>query len=151
VRRFMNPEPIVVSPSLDLHRWVDDFVYRYHHRAFPVVSNGRLEGIVTTQALNRFPRGEWSQHTVGELMAKDLETFTVAADADAMEALAKLQRTGSSRLLVTEGDRLLGIVSLKDLLGFLNLKLELEGRDDIPPRHGDSGGGREKEATLVHH
>jgi len=30
-------------------------------------------------------------------------------------------------LLVTEGDRLLGIVSLKDLLRFLDLKLELEG------------------------
>ena len=38
-----------------------------------------------------------------------------------------MQRTGSSRLLVTEGDRLLGIVSLKDLLRFLDLKLELEG------------------------
>ena len=49
-----------------------------------------------------------------------------------MEALGKMQRTGSSRLLVTEGDRLLGIVSLKDLLRFLNLKLELEGGDGIP-------------------
>jgi CBS domain-containing protein len=36
------------------------------------------------------------------------------------------QRTGSSRLLVTDGSRLVGIVSLKDLLRFLDLKLELE-------------------------
>ena len=32
-----------------------------------------------------------------------------------------------SRLLVTEGDKLVGIVSLKDLLRFLNQKMELEG------------------------
>ena len=37
-----------------------------------------------------------------------------------------MQHTGSSRLLVRDGDRLVGIVSLKDLLSFLNLKLELE-------------------------
>jgi Zn-dependent protease len=41
VRRFMNANPIVVSPSLDLRHWVEDFVYRYHHRAFPVAANGR--------------------------------------------------------------------------------------------------------------
>jgi Zn-dependent protease/CBS domain-containing protein len=127
VRRFMNPEPIVVSPSLDLHHWVEDFVYRYHHRAFPVASDGRLEGIVTTQALGQIPRGEWAHHTVGEVMVNDLSAVSIPADADALEAMGKMQRTGSSRLVVTEGGRLIGIVSLKDLLRFLNLKLELEG------------------------
>jgi CBS domain-containing protein len=37
-----------------------------------------------------------------------------------------MQRLGVSRLLVTAADTLLGIVSLKDLLRFLDLKLELE-------------------------
>jgi CBS domain-containing protein len=37
-----------------------------------------------------------------------------------------MQRTGSSRLLVIDGHRLVGIVSLKDLVRFLDLKLELE-------------------------
>jgi Zn-dependent protease/CBS domain-containing protein len=126
VRRFMNASPIVVTPSLDLLHWVEDFVYRYHHRAFPVVTDGRLEGVVTTRALGGVPRSEWAYHTVGEVMAKDLGTVTIGADADALEALSKMQRTGSSRLLVTDKDRLVGLVSLKDLLHFLNLKLELE-------------------------
>jgi Zn-dependent protease/CBS domain-containing protein len=133
VRRFMNPEPIVVSPSLDLLHWVEDFVYRYHHRAFPVASNGRLEGVITTQALSHIPRREWAQHTVGEVMANDLPAVTIAADADALEALGKMQKTGSSRLLVTDGERLLGIVSLKDLLRFLDLKLELRDQEGTAP------------------
>jgi Zn-dependent protease/CBS domain-containing protein len=134
VRHFMNPQPIVVSPSLDLLHWVQDFVYRYHQRAFPVASNGRLEGVITTQALSPVPRGEWAEHTVGEVMAHDLSAATIAADADALEALSKMQRTGSSRLLVTDGEHLLGIVSLKDLLRFLDLKLELEGADSAAHR-----------------
>jgi CBS domain-containing protein len=138
VRRFMNPDPIVVPPSLDLLHWVEDYVYRYHHRAFPVASNGKPEGIVTTQALGKIPRGEWANHTVSEVLVPDFRTLSIAADADALEALRKMQRTGSSRLLVTDGDRLVGIVSLKDLLRFLNLKLELEGEDDISRHPSDS-------------
>lgn len=53
IRRFMNSHTVVVPPSLDLRHWVSDYVYRYHHRAFPVASNGRLEGVVTTEALRK--------------------------------------------------------------------------------------------------
>jgi hypothetical protein len=34
-----------------------------------------------------------------------------------------------ARLLVAEQDHLVGIISLSDLLSFLNLKIELEGSD----------------------
>jgi len=37
-----------------------------------------------------------------------------------------MNRTGSSRLMVTEGNRLAGIISLKDMLKFLELKVELK-------------------------
>src|SRR5205823_5910591 len=138
VRQFMNPEPLVVPPSLDLRHWVEDYVYRHHRKAFPVASDGRLEGFISTRVLANYPRAEWEQHTVGEVMRHDVEAISIAPEADALEALAKMQRTGSSRLLVTDGDRLVGIVSLKDLLPFLELKMELEGFD------GDSGEARDK-------
>ena len=133
VRHFMNTQPIVVPSSLDLRHWVEDYVYRYHRKAFPVVADGHLEGVITTQALMQIPRGEWDQHSVGELMRHDVRALTIRPDADAVHALAKMQRTGSSRLLVTDEDRLVGIISLKDLLRFLNLKLELES---APPVNG---------------
>ena len=129
VRRFMNPDPIVVPASLDLDCWVEDFVYRYHRKTFPVVSNGHLEGCIDTQAMTQIPRPEWNQHTVGEVLRRDLTALTIRPDADAIDALAKMQRSGVSCLLVTDGDRLVGLISLKDLLRFLDLKLELEGGD----------------------
>jgi Zn-dependent protease/CBS domain-containing protein len=132
VGRFMNPEPIVVPPHLDLRHWVEDYVYRYHRKAFPVAENSHLEGLISTQALSRVPREEWDRHTVGEIMRQDTSAITISPRADAMQALSKMQATGSSRLLVTEGDRLLGIVSLKDLLRFLNLKLQLEDGNGAP-------------------
>ncbi len=151
VRRFMNPQPITVSPTLDLQNWVDDYVYRYHRKAFPVVVEDRLEGVITTRELANVPRAEWSQHSVGEVMRHDLDGFRISPDADALHALAQMQRTGSSRLLVTQGDHLSGIVSLKDLLRFLNLKMELEENheDRIRPSGPWSSPAR-REETIPH-
>jgi Zn-dependent protease/CBS domain-containing protein len=129
VRRFMNPDPIAVPPTLDLRHWVEDFVYRHHRKTFPVLTNGHLEGFIDTTGLARFPRQEWERHTVGEVMRHDFQAIAISPDADALEALGKMRRTGSSRLLVAEGDTLVGIISLKDLLSFLHLKIELEGAD----------------------
>lgn len=125
VRHFMNTDPIVVPPTIDLKDWVEDYVYRHHRKSFPVTSNGHLEGFVTTRDLGKFPREEWNRHTVAEVMHTDVSAVSVSPDSEALDALKKMERTGSSRLLVTDGDRLVGIVSLKDLMQFLELKIGL--------------------------
>jgi CBS domain-containing protein len=43
-----------------------------------------------------------------------------------MQALSRMSQTGNSRLLVLEGDKLAGIITLKDILNFLSLKMDLE-------------------------
>jgi Zn-dependent protease/CBS domain-containing protein len=139
VSRFMNRAPIVVSPTLTLLDWVEDYVYRYHHKAFPVIENDRLIGIVSTRQLAQFPREEWEIHTVAEAMQTNLESIILSADANALQAFERMQREGVDRLLITEQGRLLGLISLRDLLQFLNLKLELEGEEtDDSPRIPDS-------------
>jgi Zn-dependent protease/CBS domain-containing protein len=134
VSHYMNTEPVVVPPSLDLQHWVDEYVYRYHRKAFPVASDGHLEGFISTRALSEIPREDWGRHTVGEVMRHDLKAVTIRPDADALAALGKMQRTGLSRLLVADQGRLVGIISLKDLMRLLQHKLALE-------QTGDEGSG----------
>lgn len=105
-------------------------MYRFHRKTFPVVNEGHLQGCIDTQVLGQVPRGEWDLHTVGEMMRGDLGAIAISPDADALEALRKMQQSGFSRLLVTDGDRLVGIISLKDLLRFFSLKIELEGEEE---------------------
>lgn len=130
VERFMNREPITVPPSLNLQHLVDDYIYRYHHKTYPVASDHHLEGIVSTRDLSQFPRSDWDSHQVREAMHQDVSDVSISPAADALLALEQMQRTDSGRLLVMDHEQLVGIVSRKDLLRFLQTKLDLEAGDD---------------------
>jgi CBS domain-containing protein len=125
VRRFMKPEPVVVPPSVSLQRFVEDYVYGFHYKLYPVVDRGRLIGCVTIDRLKETPREQWDRRTVGDIMGGCSPDNTIAPDADVTKALQLMQKTGSSRLIVAEGDRVVGIVALKDLLNYVSLKAEL--------------------------
>jgi len=125
VRRFMVTDPVSVSRALTLEEFVNDYVYRYHYKMFPVVSFDRLVGCITVRQAAEVPREEWRGHTVGEVAGPCTPDITIGPDDDAVHALAIMSRTENSRLLVVEGERLVGIITLKDMLQFLSLKLEL--------------------------
>ncbi|HYL22745.1 MAG TPA: site-2 protease family protein [Gemmatimonadales bacterium] len=127
VRRFMTPNPVSVPAGRSVAELVDSYIYKYHHKLFPVVDDGRLLGCVTTRDLKRVPREQWRERTVGAVAEACGPDNTIRPDADALQAIAVMRRTGESRLMVVDDGRLLGVVTLKDLLEFFALKLEVEG------------------------
>ncbi len=129
VRRFMVSQPVTVSPSLSVERLVEDYIYKHHFKMFPVVEDGTLIGCVTIQQVKEIPRSEWKQRTVGELVKPCSTENTLHPEDDAMKALSIMRRNHTSRLMVVEGPRLVGIIALKDMLAFLSLKVELEERE----------------------
>ncbi len=137
IKRFMQPNPVTVTPDTSLEDLVDNYIYRYHYKMFPVVEGGRLSGCVTTKQIKEFPRAEWPLHRVSELMHSCSPDNTIGADEDALTALSTMNRTGSSRLIVVEGDQLVGVITLKDMMKFLSLKVEL-GDDGEHPKNNAS-------------
>lgn len=128
VQRFMKPDPVAVPPDISIRQLVDDYIYRYHFKFFPVVTRAhRLAGCITTRDVKQVPRDEWDRHTVEEIVKPCSESNTVRPGDDALKVLSRMRETGASRLMVTDHDRLLAIVSLKDLMSFLASKLDLEG------------------------
>jgi Zn-dependent protease len=132
LNRFMSGDPIVVPPGLTVQELVDSYVYLHHHKLFPVVDgNGRLTGCVTTRAVGGLGKEKWPYIAVADIAEPCSDENTVTPDADALEALSLMSRTGNSRLMVVDQGRLVGIVSLKDLLRFLSIKMELGGREPV--------------------
>jgi Zn-dependent protease/CBS domain-containing protein len=126
VRRFMTVGPVTVRPDLTLAEFLESYVYRYHHKLFPVQDNGQLLGMISTEQLRNVPRADWPSRKVSAVTVPLSEAVTVTPDTAAMQALGRMRQTGRSRLLVVDDGRLAGVLSVRDLLDFLALKLELE-------------------------
>jgi predicted transcriptional regulator len=125
----MEHEPVTVTPGMSIDKLVNDYFYRFHYKMFPVANGEGLVGCVTARQIREMPRDQWSQHHVDELVVPCSEQNTISPHADAMQALSTMNQTGNSRLLVVDGEHhLVGVVTLKDMLKFLSLKIDLEGR-----------------------
>ena len=126
VREFMTKQPVAVPSNITVRELVDGYVYRYGFDLFPVVDGARLAGCVGTGQIRRVPREQWDMTDVAAIMSPCSRENMIEADEDATQALSLMTRTGNSRLMVTERSRLVGIVSLKDMLKLLALKMDLE-------------------------
>ncbi len=126
VSRFMQKDIVGVPPEISIQNLVDDYIYKYHFKMFPVVAKGKLIGCVTTKLLKSIPRSEWGKGTVGDITEACTPENTVNPETDAVKVLGMMRQSGSSRLLVVENGKLVGIITLKDLLDFMALKMELE-------------------------
>lgn len=126
VRRFMKSNPVTVDPSISIEKLIQDYFYHYHYKMFPVVEADRLVGCITTKQVKEVPPQSRSIETVAHLMSQCSLDNCVGPETEAVEALAIMNRSESSRLMVIENDRLVGVITLKDLLQFLSLKMDLE-------------------------
>lgn len=133
VKRFMQEQVVTVPPEATLHDVVEDYFYRHYFKLYPVVqADGELLGYITLNQVKEHPREEWDTLKVRDVMQPLSPDITVPPTTDALQAINVLNRTGGSRLLVTDNSHLVGILSIRDLMHYLSLKSELQ--EYTPPR-----------------
>lgn len=126
VRHFMNPIPVTVPSHITLQAFVDDYLYPHHYKMFPVVKDDKISGLITIQDLKAHPHEAWKNLPVSKAMQLRTPDNSIDSGTPINDALNKMSETGLSRLLVVEGKKVAGIITLKDLLEYLALKMELE-------------------------
>lgn len=127
VSRFMKTGAVTVPADTSIQELVNDYIYKFHYKMFPVVENTqKLVGYVTTKRVKEVPKDKWHDVTVSDIADTPGADSTIGPSDDAMKALSIMNRKGQSRLMVVRDDRLAGIITLKDMLEFLSLKIELD-------------------------
>jgi Zn-dependent protease len=129
VARFMTRNPVTVSPTLPIQSFVDDYVYKYHHSVFPVVTDGRLVSYVLSRNVKSVSRQDWARRRVSEIATPCEADIVIEPTTDTVTAMSVMNRTGQSRLTVVANGRLVGILALKELLDLFALRIDLEGED----------------------
>lgn len=125
VRRFMKNAPVSVPTSLPIDQFLEDYFYKYHFKMFPVADNGHLSGCISMDEVKDIPKERRRRTTVGELTQSCSPDNTIDPSTDAMKALAVMNKTGTTRLMVVEGDHLEGVLTRNDILRYVAAKAEL--------------------------
>jgi len=129
VRDYMTPEVEALEASQSLLEAVL-LLRKSGFRHIPVLEQGRLAGVITERDVWRFsptmliPLSQndynrvFEETTIGKVMTR--EPQTVAPDAPLRQAVDLMFRNRLGCLPVMEADRLVGIITVRDMLRALN-------------------------------
>jgi len=131
VRRLMRTDVTAVSPGLPVARLVDDYLMRTDQRAFPVLADGRLAGLVCLEDVRVVDRDVWGEIEVGTIMTPAAALETVSPGDDLTVAMRAFSRKDVEQLPVLQDDRLVGVLRRRDILKWLELQAP---RGERPPQ-----------------
>jgi Zn-dependent protease/predicted transcriptional regulator len=120
VRDLMVRDPVSVTADLSLEELMDRVVWTHRYTTYPVVDDGRVVGLLPFRSVAQVPRSEWAQRRVRDCMLPLEQVPKLSGDEPVAEALAELG-DGVGRGLVLSGDRLVGLLSMTDVVRALEL------------------------------
>jgi Zn-dependent protease len=121
VRDLMVPDPVTVPPDLSLGELVDAVVWQRRYTTYPVVEDGRVIGLLPFRCVAEVPRAEWDSRTVRDCMIPRERVPVLDPDEELVDALADLTETDVNRAVVVEDGRLVGFLSVTDLVRALEV------------------------------
>jgi CBS domain-containing protein len=122
VEDIMSSDPVAVPESTTVESFIDEYAMRHRFSTLPVKNESEdVVGIVTIGRIKQVPREDRSKMNIRPV-ARPLEEVGVAVpDESAVTVLERMQGCSDGRALALEGNRLLGIVSPRDIQRALEL------------------------------
>ncbi|RPI33111.1 MAG: CBS domain-containing protein [Chloroflexota bacterium] len=124
VSRLMRPNAPTVDPNIPVSGLVDQFIMGTDERAFPVVVENRLVGLVCLEDVRKVPRTAWDETQVGQIMTPADKLDIVNPREDANDALNKLVRRDIRQMPVVQNGQLVGMLRRRDIMRWLQLQSE---------------------------
>ena len=122
---IMTRDLLTVSPDISVQKLVTDYFLIHPHGGYPVVRNDKLEGVVTMSSVRSIPAEKREMETVAQAMVPYERIVTISPNVSAAEALQKIAEKNIGRLLVTDGDRILGMITRRELMKTIRTRQDL--------------------------
>lgn len=121
VSRIMLSQFDTVTPDMPISTLIEDYIMRSDQRAFPVVENGRLVGLVCLEDVRRVDPTERATLPVRAIMTPAQALTTVTPEEASTEALQALSRREVNQLPVVKHGTVRGLIRREDILKWLSL------------------------------
>jgi len=125
VERIMTRDVLTVPPDISVQQLVADYFLIHPHGGYPVVAEGQILGVVTLQCARSVPKEKRETTTVREAMIPCERAVMINPSTSALEAMNLMARENVGRVLVVEGNRLVGILTRGDVMRTIQTRQEL--------------------------
>ena len=122
---IMTRTPITLDSDMAIANAVENYFLKEGHGGFPVTSEGRVVGILSLPMVSKCPAQERSHKKVADLMRPLDTNIEIAPSATALAAMHQMNEANSRRLMVFEGDRFAGLITMSGITRFLQMKSQL--------------------------
>ncbi|RJP47318.1 MAG: site-2 protease family protein [Armatimonadetes bacterium] len=129
VAKIMRTQPETVSPDIPVTEFVNNYLMGTEERAFPVIekNTNQLEGLVCLEDVRNVSQDMWDQKKVSHIMTPFNKLDYISPSEDVSEALDKIATKDIGQVPVVEGNKLVGILSRRDII----LWLQLHGKEVV--------------------
>ena len=134
VSDVMSKNVVTAPPEISLADLVNLIMLPNRVSFVPVVDQDEVIGHIDTVVLAKIDRENWGNTQVGDVFVALDPEGVVSPDGSAPDILRRFAETGRRKLLVVEGRRLKGVVTLSDLSRFLGLLSDLYSRTTSKPQ-----------------
>jgi len=122
VKDIMVREMQTLDPSISLDEAVDRYFLRFGYGGFPVMDQGRFLGILTLKEVKNVPRQDWGRVKVSDVYVPHERRWEVSPEADVMKALELMIKEDKGRIVVTEKDKIIGLITRNGIARYVQIK-----------------------------
>lgn len=139
---LMSRTVVTVRPEQTLMSLVHDTVLKHRFSFVPVVDEDRLLGYIDLDTAMLTDQEDWHKTRVEEVFIAADESNTARPNMTAEALIERMGRSKRRKYLVTDGKRLLGVISMSDLINYLALTRQVSEVTGTSGSKSLSGRGR---------
>lgn len=125
VSEMMTPDPVTTSPETTLADLADRVMRAQGLSFLPVTEGGRHVGTISASALRAVPVEDWPRVNVSAVMDPAGSGSEIDPRASAFDAVTQMGQSGRRKLVVVTEGRPVGVLTLADLLSYVQTLQEM--------------------------
>ncbi|MGP8070603.1 MAG: chloride channel protein [Candidatus Bathyarchaeia archaeon] len=113
----MSTKVIAVPADLSVLDFVEEYLFTYQYKSFPVVDRNGLVGRISSVQVKAIPRDKWFETKISDICSRDLHPAN--PDTPVQDVLDLMRRTGLGRIPIVDKanpKRVVGIMSKTDII-----------------------------------